>query len=138
MFSCLFCGNQRQQVKSNSNKFCCVQCRKDYEYTTYIQRWQIGEETGGRGSGVSRYIRRYLFEKYKNKCCSCGWCEVNLVTCKCPLEVEHVDGNHKNNKEDNLKLLCPNCHSLTSTFKALNKGNGRFSRRKNYKDGKSY
>lgn len=30
-----------------------------------------------------------------------------------PLEIEHIDGNALNNKEDNLILLCPNCHSLT-------------------------
>ena len=52
--------------------------------------------------------------------------------------VEHVDGNSANHGEDNLKLLCPNCDSLTSTYKALNRGNGRFKRRDRYKDGKSF
>ena len=39
---------------------------------------------------------------------------------------------------DNLELLCPNCHSLTKTYKALNLGNGRHTRRERYKDGLSY
>lgn len=39
---------------------------------------------------------------------------------------------------NNLILLCPNCHSLTPTYKALNKGNGRHNRMKRYNDGKSY
>jgi hypothetical protein len=39
-----------------------------------------------------------------------------------PVEVEHKDGNHKNNSPDNIILLCPNCHSLTPTYKALNIG----------------
>lgn len=34
-----------------------------------------------------------------------------------------------NNKEENLLLLCPNCHSLTSTYKGANKGNGRPGRK---------
>ena len=38
-----------------------------------------------------------------------------------------------NNKEENLTLLCPNCHSLTPTAKGANKGNGRYYRRLRYK-----
>lgn len=78
----------------------------------------------GRG-GISKHIRVYMMEKYSNKCFRCGWCEVNPITNRVPLEIEHIDGNYKNNKEENLALICPNCHSLTSTYKALNKGNGR-------------
>ena len=39
---------------------------------------------------------------------------------------QHIDGNSKNNKEENLTLLCPNCHSLTKTYKGANRGNGRY------------
>lgn len=77
---------------------------------------------------LSQYVRRYLFEKYESKCCECGWSKVNPTTGKVPLEVEHIDGDWKNNKEENLKLLCPNCHSLTPTYRSLNKGKGRQNR----------
>lgn len=33
------------------------------------------------------------------------------------LELEHIDGNNKNDLRDNLECLCPNCHSLTSTWR---------------------
>ena len=33
-----------------------------------------------------------------------------------PLEIHHIDGDCTNNKMENLQLLCPNCHSLTSNF----------------------
>jgi hypothetical protein len=33
------------------------------------------------------------------------------------LELEHIDGDKLNNVKDNLKLLCPNCHSQTSTWR---------------------
>jgi 5-methylcytosine-specific restriction endonuclease McrA len=59
----------------------------------------------------------------------CGWCEINPITNKVPIQLEHIDGNSENNSLDNLKILCPNCHSLTPTFGALNKGNGRELRR---------
>lgn len=41
------------------------------------------------------------------------------------MELEHIDGNSENNDLSNLTLLCPNCHSLTSTYKGRNIGNGR-------------
>lgn len=45
-----------------------------------------------------------------------------------PLEAHHLDGNYSHTTEDNLELICPNCHSLTPTYKAANKGKGRKER----------
>jgi hypothetical protein len=96
----------------------------------YIKSWLAGDINGGLSTGlVSRHIKRFLREKYNNCCEKCSWAEINPYTGKVPLDVEHVDGDYTNNKLDNLKLLCPNCHSLTSTYKALNKGKGRGSRK---------
>ena len=33
------------------------------------------------------------------------------------LELEHIDGNNRNNDRQNLMLLCPNCHSQTKTWR---------------------
>lgn len=49
------------------------------------------------------------------------------------LEVEHIDGDCTNNKEENLDLICPNCHSLTATYRALNSGKGNRDRLLYYK-----
>ena len=46
------------------------------------------------------------------------------------LNIDHVDGCRENCREENLQLLCPNCHSLTLTFGSLNRGNGRATRYK--------
>jgi Zn finger protein HypA/HybF involved in hydrogenase expression len=73
---------------------------------------------------MSAHVRRYLHEKYQSECVKCGWGEINPTTGKTPLEIDHMDGDSENNREQNLRLLCPNCHSLTSTWKALNKGKG--------------
>lgn len=120
---CLACGI----VIKNRNKFCSSQCFSDYQYIKYITQWKTGIINGSTKSdwkSYSRYIRRYLFEKYNNKCSRCGWGEENIYSHSIPLEVEHIDGNSQNNSEENLTLLCPNCHSLTSTYRGLNKGNG--------------
>ena len=124
--NCLNCG----KVLPKNKKFCSINCQKEYQYKKYIINWKNGKETGLRGSyQTSMYIKTYLFKKYNNKCCRCGWSERNPYTNKIPLEIEHKDGNYKNNSEENLLLLCPNCHSLTSTYKGANK-NGRKSRKK--------
>jgi len=120
---CLSCNGE---MARNSYKYCSNQCQADYQYKDYISKWLVGLMDGGRASGVvSAYVKRYLREINNNKCQQCGWCEVNPFTNIVPLEADHIDGNHNNNKIDNLRLICPNCHSLTSTYRALNKGNGR-------------
>jgi hypothetical protein len=37
-----------------------------------------------------------------------------------PLEIHHKDGNKSNNTNDNLSLICPNCHTFTPTYKSKN------------------
>jgi len=128
--NCKNCGLECKNI------YCSVKCQQDLIYKTYIDDWlnyRINTE-----NNLSDHIRKYLFKKYNDKCSRCGWDHKNPITNKCPLEVEHIDGNSSNNKPENLTLLCPNCHSLTSTYKALNKGNGRYARRQRYREGKSY
>lgn len=60
----------------------------------------------------------------------CGWNQRHSITHRIPLEIDHIDGNANNNNEDNLRLLCPNCHSLTPHFRNLNRGHGRAWRQK--------
>jgi predicted HNH restriction endonuclease len=75
------------------------------------------------------FIRNYLLKLSDCKCSECGWDKINTKNNKSPLEVHHKDGDYKNNKIENLQVLCPNCHSLTDSHKNLNKGNGREGRR---------
>lgn len=123
---CTTCG--KLIIQKGASKFCSLRCQARNNYNEYIKRWQQGLEDGNIGittQFISHYIKRYLKEKYRDKCSLCEWNQKHPVTGKVPLEVDHIDGNSENNKEENLQLICPNCHSLTPYFRNLNKGNGR-------------
>ena len=127
MKNCLHCG---LELSTRQNKYCSNKCQADYQYNKYIDRWHKGLEKGVIGKfQLSSHIERFIWTKYDSKCAVCDWSEKNPITNKSPLEIEHVDGNFENNREENLLLLCPNCHSLTPTYKALNKGKGRKERK---------
>lgn len=117
------------KILNKNKKFCCPKCQAEFQYREYIKRWKQGLETGFRGKcQFSCHIRRYFFEKYNNKCARCGWSNINPYTNRIPLEIDHIDGNALNNREENLILLCPNCHSLTPGHKGANRGKGRRDR----------
>ena len=124
--NCLVCGKKCGRYLA---KYCSNKCQSQYKYEQYIKRWKKGKEKGMKGKSlISGHIKRYLIETRGEKCEECGWNKENQKTLKIPLDVDHKDGNYKNNTEENLRLLCPNCHSLTPNYKALNKGYGRRNR----------
>jgi hypothetical protein len=124
---CMYCG---EGLNNWQKSFCNQKCKNGFYYDAYIKKWKSGKESGLRGEyGVSKNIKRYILNKYNNKCSICGWDKVNATSGKIPLEIHHIDGDYKNNKEENLTALCPNCHSLTPTYKKNNR-NGRKLRSK--------
>lgn len=55
------------------------------------------------------------------KCAFCGT-EAMWRGHPLPLEVDHVDGNWRDNRIENLRFLCPNCHSTTDSYRGRGKG----------------
>ena len=63
-----------------------------------------------------RLLKEKLFEYKCSNCKRTKWLGKNI-----PLELDHIDGNPSNNNLKNLRLLCPNCHALTPTYRGRNK-----------------
>jgi DNA-directed RNA polymerase subunit RPC12/RpoP len=114
------CLNCNKILHSHQNKYCSNNCCTEYHWKQTITKIENGDT-----SFNERIYKKYLIHKHGNKCMKCGWNEINPVTKLVPIQLEHKDGNSDNHNLNNLELLCPNCHSLTPTFGALNKGNGR-------------
>lgn len=78
---------------------------------------------GSKSSNIS--LKRHMIETHniEEKCVLCGissWQNQKLN-----LQLDHIDGNSANNELENLRFLCPNCHSLTDTFCGKSKNTGK-------------
>ena len=125
---CLYCG---APLKDGRIQFCCVEHRSLYKYEKYISLWKSGKVNGTTGKdAVSQHIKRYMRIKHGDKCEKCGWCKINPITGTSPLSIHHINGDCHDNREENLQLLCPNCHSLTENYCSLNKNCTRKTNRK--------
>jgi hypothetical protein len=122
IINCLSCGES-----TTNSKYCNNKCQHSH-------KWELAKKdaatlTHGR-------LKRLLIETNGHKCQICNL--DSWMNQKIPIEMDHIDGNNENNDLGNLRLLCPNCHAQTPTYKAKNKGSGRMYRRQRYAAGKSY
>ncbi len=124
---CINCQIDFIYPSSCLGKYCSHDCQADYQNQINIQNWKDGKDVGYTGKTVQlkKWVKRYLHKKANYQCSKCGWKEIHPITNKCPLEVNHIDGDAENCKEENLEVICPNCHSLTSNFRNLNSNSKR-------------
>ena len=112
---------------SSYGKFCSISCCTDYKYKNKsIPKIEQGLVTN------STSLKLYLTKKKGYVCEICKL--VDWENKPISLHVDHIDGNSDNNLPTNIRLLCPNCHSQTSTYCGRNtKNTKRSSYNKRYR-----
>jgi hypothetical protein len=65
--------------------------------------------------------RLFLLGLKQPRCEECKWAKKSIDG-RIPLELDHINGNRTDNRIENLRVLCPNCHSLKPTHRGKNKG----------------
>lgn len=82
------------------------------------------EQLLGRPRVHAADLKRRLVEDgvYERRCSWCRRARWNGFAI--PLELDHVNGDRSDNRLENLRLLCPNCHAQTPTYRGRNIGRG--------------
>jgi hypothetical protein len=118
LISCKFCGEQmqptRKWVEFCNNKKCSIL----HETAELIRKGLATRHN-------KRRVKFYLIETRGHKCEDCKLTKWRKW--KIPLEIHHIDGDVDNMALGNIKLVCPNCHTFTDTYKFKNhikKNNG--------------
>lgn len=67
-------------------------------------------------------LKKRLFEEgiKTPKCEICGWAKLSDDG-RIPVELDHINGVRSDNRIENLRILCPNCHSIQPTHRGMNK-----------------
>ena len=117
---CPGCGGYKAPGSSN-----CHNCHPTALKRSRIRSWLDGSWSGGTDVKLSPTVRNYLLEQADYSCQKCSVRLFHPDDGASILEVNHIDGDGSNHRPENLEVICPNCHAMTSSYRGRNIGNGR-------------
>lgn len=120
---CTSCGVSYNRHNDSKGLYCSYICQQQKQYENRIHAWLKGELVGlSKNKTVTPWVKRYLLDIADNKCSKCGFIGFKERSGLTVLEADHIDGNADNNRPENLRILCPNCHAMTPTYRGHNTG----------------
>lgn len=131
---CLYCSTPIKFERRLVNKFCNHSCRASFinplraapKVDKGKAQKELRLEKFKQGLVAERStLKKYLISERGWSCESCT--QSTWLNNPIPLEIDHINGFANNNKPENLRLLCPNCHAIQPTSKGKNRGSGRKS-----------
>lgn len=102
---------------------------KTHNYTTKPLEEILVEESDYNSHKLRLRLIGEGIKEHKCECCRLSEWMGQPIS----LELDHIDGDNKNNKLDNLRVLCPNCHAQTPTYRGKNKKRNNSQTQKNRK-----
>lgn len=108
-FTCNVCGENSDKMFGGTTRRCSkhkLKSKKDFSFEDIVK------------DGTRKV---WLLKERGWKCERCN--KETWMGDKIPLELDHIDGNPANSLKENLRLLCPNCHSQMPTHAGRNIGN---------------
>lgn len=131
---CEFCGKEYTLYEGHGGHYCSHECCINGQRKKSIEDWKNGVITGyDKRYRIRTTIREYFLERAGYKCEKCGFSGVNPYTKRSVLQLHHKDGNAGNVNDENIEVLCPNCHAMTENFGSRNSSSVRDYRKKEYK-----
>lgn len=109
---CRNCGK-----RISRGKYCSNKCQGDFTHKEFIASWLAGTNPNAAHKGVNKYASRHIYRWFKDNFKACQICGVQDWMGKpLTLQLDHISGDRSDAGRDNLRLICPNCHSQTDTY----------------------
>jgi transcriptional antiterminator Rof (Rho-off) len=103
--NCKSCGKEFKFFGSQAaGLFCSRECSHDYRTKLIMESGKAKKAT------AVTYLKRFV--EYKCSCCGISEWQGKAIS----LQIDHIDGNSKNNVKENIRWLCPNCHTQTHNW----------------------